>query len=137
MITLLNEQRETKLPEAIASGDSLWLSRENIEQALGWSWKPEGLCRDDTCVPLPREQASSLVRGNKLDIAAMWSHMGQPVVHDAVADTWVFGVGAQERANALSELSAPDFALPDLDGQTHQLSNYRGKKVLLVTWASW
>jgi AhpC/TSA family len=137
MITLLNEQRETRLPDAIASGDSLWLSRENIEQALGWSWKPEGLCRAETCVPLPRQQASTLVRDDRLDIAAMWTHMGQPVVHDAAADTWVFGVGSNERADALSELSAPDFALPDLNGQEHRLSEYRGKKVLLVTWASW
>jgi hypothetical protein len=137
MITLLNEQRETALPDAIASGDSLWLGRKNIEQALGWSWKPEGLCRDDTCVPLPPAQANALVRDDRLDIAAMWTHMGQPVVHNALADTWVFGTGAQARADALSELAAPDFALPDLDGTHHQLSAHRGKKVLLVTWASW
>jgi hypothetical protein len=137
MITLINEQRETPLPDAIADGDSLWLSRENIEQALGWSWKPEGLCRAETCMPFPHEQASPLMRDDKLDIAAMWVHMGQPVVHDASADTWVFGVGALERVQGLSNLIAPDFALPDLDGQEHRLSAYRGKKVLLVTWASW
>ncbi len=137
MITLLNEQRETTLPDATANGDSLWLSRENIEQALGWTWKPEGLCRAETCVPLPREQASALVRDDRLDIASMWTHMGQPVVHDVVANTWVFGTGSAERAQALTELTAPDFALPDLAGELHRLSDYRGKKVLLVTWASW
>lgn len=137
MITLLNEQRETLLPDAIADDDSLWPSHENIEQALGWSWKPEGLCRAETCVPLPRELASALMRNDKLDIAAMWTHMGQPVIHDASPDTWVFGVGAHERAHSLSNLIAPDFALPDLNGQEHRLSAYRGKKVLLVTWASW
>jgi hypothetical protein len=137
MITLLNEQRETALPDALASGNSLWLSRENIEQALGWSWKPEGLCRDETCVPLPREQASALVRDDRLDIAGLWTHMGQPVVHDEASGTWVFGVGSTERAQVLGELTAPDFALPDLDGRMHQLSEHRGKKVLLVTWASW
>ena len=30
-----------------------------------------------------------------------------------------------------------DFELPDLDGKLHRLSDYRGQKVLLVTWASW
>ncbi|NDG42002.1 MAG: TlpA family protein disulfide reductase, partial [Betaproteobacteria bacterium] len=40
-------------------------------------------------------------------------------------------------AQALSTLEAPDFELPDLAGQTHRLSDYRGKKVLLATWASW
>jgi peroxiredoxin len=32
---------------------------------------------------------------------------------------------------------APAFALPDLDGRRHRLSDHRGNKVLLVTWASW
>jgi peroxiredoxin len=34
-------------------------------------------------------------------------------------------------------LTAPDFTLPDLAGKPHTLSHLRGKKVLLVTWASW
>ena len=32
---------------------------------------------------------------------------------------------------------APDFTLPDLDGKLHSLSDYRGKKVVLMSWASW
>lgn len=31
----------------------------------------------------------------------------------------------------------PDFALPDLDGKTVRLSDFRGKRVALVAWASW
>jgi peroxiredoxin len=37
----------------------------------------------------------------------------------------------------LSALQAPDFTLPDMDGKMHSLSDFRGKKVLLITWASW
>jgi len=33
--------------------------------------------------------------------------------------------------------AAPDFALPDRDGKMVRLSDFRGKKVLIVTWASW
>jgi hypothetical protein len=57
-------------------------------------------------------------------------------VHDDACDAWVLGTGAQDRAQALAALEAPDFALPDLDGRTHRLSDYRGRKVLLATWAS-
>ncbi len=47
------------------------------------------------------------------------------------------GVSAEERASALTSLEAPDFTLPDLEGRPHSLSEYRGKKVLLVAYASW
>lgn len=137
MITVLNEQRETPLPDARASGDSLWLSREEIERATGWAWKPEGLCHADTCVPLPRGAAADLVRDDRLDLAAMWRHMGNPVVHDAAASAWVLGTGTAQRAGTLATLDAPDFELPDLDGRPHRLSDYRGRKVFLATWASW
>lgn len=33
--------------------------------------------------------------------------------------------------------AAPDFAFTTLDGQSHSLSEYRGKIVLLNFWASW
>ena len=42
-----------------------------------------------------------------------------------------------DRGGALESLTAPDFALPDLAGATWTLSQHRGKKVLLATWASW
>ena len=31
----------------------------------------------------------------------------------------------------------PDFLLPDLQGKLHRLSDHRGKKVLLLHFASW
>ncbi|WP_271853771.1 TlpA family protein disulfide reductase [Planococcus maritimus] len=43
-------------------------------------------------------------------------------------------------SEALSENrgpEAPDFALPDLNGTVHHLSDYRGEKVYLFFWASW
>ena len=32
---------------------------------------------------------------------------------------------------------APDFSLPDLDGQTWTLSQFRGRPVMLFVWATW
>jgi len=34
-------------------------------------------------------------------------------------------------------LAAPDFVLPDMDGEQHALQDYRGKVVLLNFWATW
>ena len=38
---------------------------------------------------------------------------------------------------ALEGLMAPDFTLPDVDGTPRTLSQLRGRKVFLATWASW
>ena len=32
---------------------------------------------------------------------------------------------------------APDFAVPDRKGRVVHLSDFRGRKVFVVTWASW
>jgi hypothetical protein len=137
MTTLLHEQRETHLPDDCADGDALWLDAAAIEQATGWQWKPEGLCHGDVCVPLPPAGKGDLVRGGRLNIAAMWRRSGQPVVHDSASRHWVLGTGAAQRGATMATLQAPDFALPDLAGRAHRLSDYRGRKVLLATWASW
>jgi peroxiredoxin len=34
------------------------------------------------------------------------------------------------------ERSAPDFTLSDLEGQTHKLSDYKGKEVIIAFWAT-
>jgi len=62
---------------------------------------------------------------------------GVPTVMDAEFNAWCFGEAASERKRALTSLDAPDFTLPDLDGRMHSLHEHRGKKVLVVSWASW
>ena len=137
MTTVIHEGRETEITRARVTGDRLWVAKDDVPRATGWSLKPEGLCRDKVCVPVPRGREAEFIEGDVVDIAAFWRHMGHPVVRDDTGDTWVLGVGAHERARALASLLAPDFVLPDLDGRMHALADQRGKKVLLVTWASW
>jgi hypothetical protein len=38
VITVLHEQRETRLPDAIAEGDDLWLDHVAVDKATVWSW---------------------------------------------------------------------------------------------------
>ena len=33
--------------------------------------------------------------------------------------------------------NAPDFSVEDIDGKTHKLSDYRGRNVVVVFWATW
>jgi len=137
MIRVLHESRDHTSTRATAVGDALWMDRADIEDATGWTWKPEGLCRGDTCMPLPMHATPPMVAGERLDVAAFWRHAGRPVVHDAASRLWVLGGGADHRAAALRSPNAPDFELPDLDGHLHRLSDYRGRRVFLATWASW
>ena len=62
---------------------------------------------------------------------------GRAVAVDREERAAYLGVPAAQRAAALASLQAPDFTLPDLSGRPHSLSAQRGKKVLLVAYASW
>ncbi len=129
MATVLTDTGAHEVPGA----GNLVLGAAEAERVTGWTLKPEGMCRGEVCVPVP----AALRRGEAIDVAGFWQHMGQPVARDRAGATWVLGEAAEARQSALAGLAAPDFELPDLDGKLHRLSDYRGQKVLLVTWASW
>lgn len=137
MTTLLSDRGAAEVASARADGDALWVPSADLEAATGWELKPEGLCQGPICVPLPKREGVTLVRDDMVDVAAFWRLRGKPVIASDAGDVWVLGEEAGERAAALDSLEAPDFALPDLEGRTHTLSEHRGKKVLLATWASW
>ena len=117
----------------VAARDGLWMSPADAEKVTGWTLKPEGMCRDDLCVPLP----ASAIGTNEVDVAAFWRKLGGPVVATRTGDVWALGAPPDERNAALEGLAAPDFTLPDVDGTPRTLSSLRGKKVFLATWASW
>ena len=52
MVTLLTD-RGMRAVDARVEGERLWLDAAALEDATGWALKPEGLCRDEACVPLP------------------------------------------------------------------------------------
>ena len=118
---------------AEAQNEDLWLAPSELER-LGWALEPEGLCRGPLCVPIPPARRAELVRADgAVNLAALARHRGQSVVHDGERSVWVCGPPGEARGS----LVAPDFTLPDLDGRLHSLSQLRGRKVLLNSWASW
>ncbi len=120
-------------------GDALWLAPGALARASGWEIKPEGLCRDTLCVPVP--PSAPWVRGRdadlRVDLTGLSRHMGQPVAASPEHAVWSIGEAADDAADRLRSLEAPDFTLPDLDGRMHSLSSFRGRKVFLLAWASW
>lgn len=138
-ITILSDVGAAEVqPQAQPDGgDGLWLAADDLAGATGWTMRPEGLCRGDVCVPAPAADRASYVKDGAVNVAAFWARMGAPVAMSDTGDAWSLGEAADARADQLASLDAPDFALPDLDGRAHRLSDYRGKKVFLATWASW
>jgi hypothetical protein len=117
----------------VSTRDGLWMNAADAGKVTGWTLKPEGMCRDERCVPLP----AAAVKGGDVDVEAFWQRLGGPVIASQDGDAWALGAPADERNAALEGLQAPDFTLPDVDGKPHTLSELRGKKVFLATWASW
>jgi hypothetical protein len=115
-----------------------WISAADFARVTGWMLKPEGLCRADVCVPVPPGRRDEIVASDgRINLPAGAELVGRPAAGDETHRAWSIGASAAERKRALTSLEAPDFRLPDLAGRIHSLSEYRGRKVLLVSWASW
>lgn len=132
-VTILGD--EVRVVEAEAGDGRILLSPERLDDAIGWELKPEGLCRDDVCVPVG--DPSALFSGEALDLGAVAAALGRPAVIDAEAGIAAVAIDAEQRRRALQSLQAPDFTLDDLDGHRHRLKEWHGRKRLLVAFASW
>jgi peroxiredoxin len=108
---------------------------DQLPEALGWELKPSGLCQGTTCVPVL--DAGSLTVGDRVDVTAVARALGRPVVVDVEAGLMAVALPAELRRQALEELRAPGFELPDVDGTLHDLTEWAGVKKALVAFSSW
>jgi len=120
-------------PSDARAPEALWVHKRDLPKINAFEIKPQGACRDDLCIPLSRD----MIRGDYFDLTAFARKIGQPVVADRDARVWSFGEMQAVGGGFLSSRIAPDFAVPDRKGRPVHLSDFRGTKVLLVTWASW
>jgi len=125
---------EVRTVEATVDGEKLLVAPDQLQAATGWKLEPQGLCQGDVCVPV-RDQAA-LFDGGLLDLAAVAGALGRLAVVDAAAGAMAMGADPATRKQALS-LDAPGFTLDDLDGNAHNLTEWRGHKKLLFAFASW
>jgi len=136
--TIVYHDSAMVIEKAQADGEDLWILLDDLEKLAGWTLKPEGICKGDVCVPIPPGRESEFIRdAQTFNLAALARPLGETVVHSDDRSVWVFSEAAASLSGRLQSMVAPDFALPDLEGRIHQLSDYRGNKVFLVAWASW
>lgn len=112
--TLIDDGRPTAVQARVVDG-AVWLDPDAVRAALG-------------------AEAAGTARADLVELAA---RLDRPLALDLAERAAFLGVPAHARAERLLSLAAPDFTLPDLEGRRHSLSAHRGKKVLLVAYASW
>ena len=110
--------------------DALWVRKRDLPRINGFEVKPQGACRADVCIPITK----TMLRGDYFDLTAFARKIGQAVVADG--GVWSFGE-IQALGGGLASRVAPDLGVPDRNGRPVHLSSFRGKKMLVVTWASW
>ena len=126
---------------ATAKPNDLWITLADLKRATRFENKPQGVCRDELCFPLPKKRRAEFLAKEG---ATTWFNLTefarlvkQPLSRDVELSTWYFGPRSEVQNSYAQNFQAPNFTLPDKDGKLHSLADFRGKKVLIVTWASW
>jgi hypothetical protein len=131
----------TEISAATEESKDLWLTLADLTRATKFELKPEGVCTDKLCFPLPATRKQEFLAnrsdGTRFNLSEFARLLKQPIAHDVKHALWYFGPRPEVQNRHVTTLTAPDFTLPDVNGKSHSLSDFRGKKVLLITWASW
>jgi peroxiredoxin len=135
LITIIDSEARTVEATADPAGGTFLVDADRLPEALGWELKPSGLCQAGTCVPV--RDVDALRVGERLDLVAVAGALGRPVVVDVEAGLMAVALSAELRRQALEDLRAPPFELPDVDGALHALGEWAGQKKALVTFSSW
>ena len=112
-----------------------YIPSENIEGVLGWELKTEGLCKGNVCIPLGDKVDSN--SNDSFNLSHLAALVGRPSLTASDVGAVTIGLPYNVRSEALTKRVAPDFSLPDISGVDRALSDWAGKKRLLVAFSSW
>jgi len=139
--TVLFNDAVVEIGKTLPDPLDLWVSPEDLPKVTGFVLKEEGACFEDVCIPIRQDEDSEKFvtrAGEKwVNASALTKVLQQSVVVDRDSSVWSFGEVPAVRSSATAMGMAPDFAIEDREGNLVRLSDFRGKKVLIATWASW
>ena len=129
--TVLFGENAVALDKVRTINQELWVQKQDLPRINEFEVKPQGACRADVCIPLSK----TLKNGDWFNLTGFAHKIGETVV----ADQNVYSLGEIPvlRGSFYNSRIAPDFAVPDRQGKLVHLSDFRGKKALVITWASW
>ena len=129
--TILYNDSTVKLDKIRPEGKDLWVRAADLPRINEFELKPQGACRADMCIPVSK----TLKNGPWFNLTGFSRKVGQAYVSES--GVWSFAEIPVMRGSFYNSRIAPDFAVPDRKGKIVHLSDFRGKKVLVFTWASW
>jgi hypothetical protein len=129
--TVLFGENAVALDKVRADSQNLWVPSKDLPRINEFEVKSQGACRADVCIPLSK----TLKNGEWFNLTGFAHKVGETVVSDR--NVYSFGEIPVLRGGFYNSRIAPDFAVPDRKGKVVHLSDFRGKKTLVITWASW
>ena len=139
--TILYADRVVSIGETLPDPTDLWVTPQDLTRINGFVLKPDGASLGAIRIAVDQNQDSAMLvsrEGRKwFNVTELARKLEQAYAFDNATNTWSFGEILTTRTAYLESAQAPDFALKDRMGKTVRLSDFRGKKVLLMTWASW
>ncbi len=140
-VTVLYDDQVIEVERTLADPNDLWIVPADLPRVNGFELKPEGACLDELCVPVLQDRDSEMfvTRAGQpwFNVTALARRLDQAYVADHDHQVWSFGEIPVTRTSFLRSAMAPDFELPNREGELVRLSDFRGTKVLIITWASW
>ena len=139
--TVVSLDGVAEVSEVLADPNDLWVTKADLPDVNGFELKPEGACLDEICIPIRQSEDSELyvTRQGKgwVNVTGLARILKQPVVADYDTQTFSLGAIPVQRTSFVRDAVAPDFELKDWQGNTYGLSDFKGKKIMLLSWASW
>ncbi len=140
-VTVLFNDAVVLVERTLADPNDLWVLPADLTRINGFELKPEGACLGAFCVPVRQDEDSAMfvTRAGQgwFNVTELARRLQQAYAVDHDRQVWSFGQIPMTRQSFLRSAVAPDFTLPDRQGNPVSLSDFRGKKVLIITWASW
>jgi hypothetical protein len=133
-LVLIDAEHGARPVRGRVDGERVLLDADVLAALTGWHRKPEGLCRDDVCVPV-RDPALDV--DGAIDVARFAAALARPVVIDVEHGVVALGERSADRRGPIESGVAPDFTLPQLAGGTFTFSSLGRRKKLLLAWSSW
>ncbi len=138
---VLYDGKASTVDAVLADPTELWIPRQDLIRVTGFELKPEGACLDDICVPVRQGVDSDMLVTRQQQEWFNVSRLAEKISQASVADhdegVWSFSAIPVQRSSFYDRAEAPAFTLADTNGNQVALSDFKGKKIMLLTWASW